>query len=283
MMRHTTTLLVGCMVGLAALLAAPGARADEPVTLETCATCHDDVAAAFKAGPHGRAMAKVSEKILDRACATCHGPAAAHVDDPSTENIDRHPGRDACVQCHADRAAGLELTTPAHSRNGVGCLDCHQSGHQAAVADHMLKAEPTKLCGSCHQAEAASFNLPFAHREGADKPFACTQCHDPHGMSDRGRLQMLSNGGVCIKCHTAKAGPFVYPHPPREVDGCVACHDPHGSMNPRQLTRRSVTDLCLECHADVPEFHDLTQARYRACQRCHQGIHGSNRDPRLFE
>jgi|AMFO01.1.fsa_nt_gi Doubled CXXCH motif (Paired_CXXCH_1). len=283
MMRRMTTMLVGSLVGLAVLVAAPPARADEPVTTETCATCHDEVAANFLAGPHGRAMAKVSKKIVDRACVACHGPAAAHVEDPSTDNIVRKPTSKVCVQCHADRRAGLELTTPAHVRNGVGCLDCHQPGHAKSTVAHMLRAEPAKLCGSCHTSEAAAFNLPYAHREGAHRPFACTQCHDPHGQTERGRLKMLSNGGVCIRCHTEKAGPFVYPHPPREVDGCVTCHEPHGSMNPRQLTRRSMSDLCLECHADVPAFHDLSQARYRACQRCHQGIHGSNRDPRLFE
>jgi Doubled CXXCH motif (Paired_CXXCH_1). len=211
MMRRMTTMLVGSLVGLAVLVAAPPARADEPVTTETCATCHDEVAANFLAGPHGRAMAKVSKKIVDRACVACHGPAAAHVEDPSTDNIVRKPTSKVCVQCHADRRAGLELTTPAHVRNGVGCLDCHQPGHAKSTVAHMLRAEPAKLCGSCHTSEAAAFNLPYAHREGAHRPFACTQCHDPHGQTERGRLKMLSNGGVCIRCHTEKAGPFVYP------------------------------------------------------------------------
>ena len=283
MMRRMITMLAGFLVGLTALIVAPLARGGEPVTADTCATCHVDVAAAFLAGPHGRAMAKVSHKILERACVACHGPGTAHINDPSTTNIVQRPTSKVCLQCHADRQAGLELSTPAHVRNGVACLDCHQPGHTPSNVAHMLKAEPVKLCGSCHTTEAAAFNLPYAHREGAHHPFACTECHDPHGQSERGRLKMLANGGVCIKCHTGKAGPFVYPHPPREVDGCVACHEPHGSMNPWQLTRRNVSDLCLECHADVAAFHDLTKARTRACQTCHQGIHGSNRDPQLFD
>ena len=41
--------------------------------------------------------------------------------------------------------------------------------------------------------------------------------------------------------------------------------------------------LCLECHSDVPSFHDVSRPRYQNCQNCHAAVHGSNRDPRLFE
>ncbi len=282
-MRSTlwTLLLAGAVAA-----AVPGMAQDtgggEPVTLKTCATCHDDVAAAFAAGPHGRAMAKVSSKLLERSCVGCHGPAAAHVDDPSPENINAHPGSQACAMCHGDRAGGVELNMPAHPRNDVQCLDCHTPGHSDSGTEHMLLKPVRQLCAGCHQLEAARFQWPYAHRKGAQEPFECTACHDPHGENRSGRLTLLGNGGVCIECHTEKAGPFVYPHPPREVDGCVTCHEPHGSMNARQLKRSSITNLCLECHADVPVFHDLSQARYRACQNCHVAVHGSNRDPRLL-
>lgn len=283
-MRSTQllTLVLAGVVAAAVPAAAQETSGGQPVTLETCATCHDTVAAAFVAGPHGRAMAKVSEEILARACVSCHGPAAAHVDDPSPENIRKQPGPEACAACHADRAGGLELNMPAHPRNGVQCLDCHTPGHGDPGTEDMLKMPVNELCGSCHQLEAAAFRRPYAHREGAQKPFDCTACHDPHGESRRGRLTLLRNGGVCIECHTATAGPFVYPHPSREVNGCVSCHEPHGSMNPQLLKRHSVMNLCLECHADVPALHDLSQARYRACQTCHVAVHGSNRDPRLL-
>jgi len=281
MRRRAFILLLAGAVAAAVPLAAQDKGGGEAVTLDTCAVCHDDVAAAFVKGPHGRAMAKVSKDVLARSCVTCHGPAAAHVDDPSTENINRRPGPEACASCHADRSGGLELTMPAHPRNGVQCLDCHSPGHSDTRIAHMLRKPVDQLCASCHQLEAAEFQRPYAHRKGAQEPFQCTACHDPHGESRRGRLTLLHNGGVCIECHTGKAGPFVYPHPPREVDGCVTCHEPHGSMNPFQLKRRNVMNLCLECHADVPAFHDLSQARYRACQTCHVAVHGSNRDPRL--
>ena len=49
----------------AALALASVAASQEPVTMETCEMCHDDVAPVFAAGPHGRAMAMVDTAILD--------------------------------------------------------------------------------------------------------------------------------------------------------------------------------------------------------------------------
>jgi predicted CXXCH cytochrome family protein len=94
---------------------------------------------------------------------------------------------------------------------------------------------------------------------------------------------MIGSGGACLDCHADLAGPFVYPHPPREINGCVACHAPHGSPNPKLLVRHRVAALCIECHANVPGSHDISRPRYQSCQYCHVAVHGSNRDPRLFE
>lgn len=276
------SLLAG-LVLLAAAAMPAGAQEEgtTPIDRETCAVCHDE-ADTFAAGPHGRAMARRSQAVLDGSCVACHGPADKHIEDPSPENIVRHPGPEACRTCHDDMAGRLALATPAHARHGVACLDCHASGHQDLGTEHLLAASPAELCGGCHRRQASASELPFAHRDGSH-PFACTNCHSVHTTGQVGRLLSLGNGGACIDCHTDKAGPYVFPHPPREVEGCVACHEPHGSTNPRMLTRRTVANLCLECHAGIPAFHDLTQARFRACQSCHAAVHGSNRDARLFD
>jgi len=256
--------------------------AEEPVTMSTCAVCHEDEARAFATGPHGSSMAKVSAEVVERSCVTCHGPAAEHVDDPSTDNIRRLPEPAACLSCHLGQQGLLDVTASAHVRSGVACLDCHASGHGEQKADHLLESAPHELCAECHRSEAGSFQLPYAHRDGT-RPFECTNCHSLHGDNRIGRLAMVGSGGACLDCHTEKAGPFIYPHPPRAVDGCLACHSPHGSTNPRLLTRNRVAALCLECHADVPAFHDVSRPRYQNCQSCHAAVHGSNRDPRLIE
>lgn len=265
----------------AAVMALP-VGAEEPVPASTCAVCHDQVVPEFLNGPHAAAMRRVDPKMVERACEGCHGPAAAHVEDPSAENIRRTPDASACRSCHQGRAEGMARSLPGHDRAGVTCLDCHVSGHTAPAASPLLRARAVEVCGRCHPDVRARFNLPFAHREGGDTPMACTNCHAVHGGGTTGRLLAGRPGGACVDCHSEKAGPFVFPHPPREVEGCVACHEPHGTPNPRQLRRSRVGALCLECHADVPGFHDLTQARFQTCQNCHVAVHGSQRDPTLL-
>jgi DmsE family decaheme c-type cytochrome len=228
-------------------------------------------------------MARVSAEVLERSCESCHGSAAAHVDDPSPDNISRTPGPAACTSCHPDSKAKAEILLPRHNRSGVTCLDCHVSGHdKEANLEHGLSGPSVELCGSCHQGERASFAMPYAHRDG-QLTFDCSRCHSVHADTRPGRLSILGNGGACVDCHIEKAGPFIFPHPPSQTDTCVTCHLPHGTTNPKLLTRPSITMLCLECHANVPAFHDVSQARYQNCISCHAAIHGSNRDRRLIE
>jgi DmsE family decaheme c-type cytochrome len=258
------------------------AAADEPLTMETCAMCHEDQAAAFAASPHGRSMARVDATILEISCVKCHGATAEHIDDPTPENVQRTPDNAACVSCHTASLPALDVTTPGHVRFGVACIDCHAAGHTGPDTRYLLADTPFKLCQQCHQSEAGEFKMPFAHRDGT-RDFDCTNCHSMHGLNRQGRLNLLSPTGACVDCHSEKTGPFIFPHPPRELDGCIACHQPHGSTNPRLLRRSMVAQLCLECHAGVPAFHDLARPKYQSCQTCHAAVHGSNRDPRLFE
>lgn len=248
---------------------------------EDCAACHEKEADAFAKGPHGRAMASRDPKLLDRSCVACHRPEASHVEDPQSGNVRRTPPATACASCHAGNlASGSGMA--AHERNGVACLSCHVSGHAAPPAPPLLARPAADLCASCHPVQAAAGKLPSAHRDGS-RAFDCRSCHSVHGTGTAGRLTLQGKGAVCVDCHTEKAGPFVFPHPPRDVEGCVSCHQPHGSTNPRMLKRRAVRDLCLECHTGLPSVHDLTKPRYANCQSCHVAVHGSDRDARLFD
>lgn len=255
-------------------------KAEKP-TRADCAACHEKEAGAFALGAHGRAMAARSADLLEKSCVDCHSPADAHMNDPVKGNITVRPDAKACLSCHA-LSGTLPLTSPAHTRNRVDCLDCHISGHSRAIASPLLLAPTGQLCARCHASEASSFFLPFAHREGR-RPYECGSCHTIHGSGRKARLSLAEKDGVCIDCHTETKGPFVYAHPPSHVSGCLACHLPHGSTNPRLLTRHQIRDLCLECHAGIAAFHDLSKPRYRNCVSCHVAVHGSNRDPRLLD
>lgn len=251
-----------------------------------CASCHEDVVKAFGEGPHGRAMALTRKVVLEQACESCHGPGASHAEDPSSANI-RGRGTApeemaaSCRQCHAWPASGQELRTPSHARAGISCLSCHQSGHQAAKAEHLLRAPEEQVCGSCHPKERSEFSLPFAHRQGRSA-VPCSTCHGVHQQlfGDLGTPQDPQKR--CVSCHGEKAGPFLYPHPAGEAGGCVRCHEAHGSPNRQLLARPEPLWLCLECHAQVPPSHNLSNASCRQCVSCHAAIHGSQRSVRLF-
>jgi DmsE family decaheme c-type cytochrome len=170
----------------------------------------------------------------------------------------------------------------------VGCTDCHDP-HHAKEKDFLLKDKQPTLCYGCHLDKDQQFNRPFHHRvnEGLVK---CTDCHNPHGGFLKRQLRATaSQDQVCFKCHTDKAGPFVYEHKSVKVEGCAACHTPHGSSNPRLLIRAQVNLLCLECHAfsadagpaATPTFHNQAQ-KYQACTMCHSAIHGSNSSSVFF-
>jgi DmsE family decaheme c-type cytochrome len=146
----------------------------------------------------------------------------------------------------------------------------------------MLARARGALCTGCHGSQTAQFALPYAHRNGKE-PFECMSCHTVHGGTTvRGRV-VEDGQQPCVACHTEKAGPQVYPHPPMAVNGCIACHTPHGSPNAFLLNRASTSQLCLECHTNTPTFHDLSKPAYRACVNCHAAVHGSQRDPKLFQ
>lgn len=282
---------------IALILAAPllAALPKGWVGNETCATCHEDAAKAFLNGPHGRAMAgrasknllTVGSDVVQRSCESCHGPGEVHANNPSAANIRTLKGSTAeaskgCVSCHAAQEGALGLRTPAHVNAGIACLDCHVSGHAAPVARPLLARSRQTVCNTCHATQAGSFKLPYSHRDG-QTPFECMSCHTVHGGTTVGGHIEESGRWPCTACHTEQAGPRVYEHPPRGTNGCASCHVPHGSPNPKLLTRANVSQLCLECHTNTPTFHDLSRPTYRQCETCHAAVHGSQRDPHLFQ
>jgi DmsE family decaheme c-type cytochrome len=119
----------------------------------------------------------------------------------------------------------------------------------------------------------------------------CSDCHDPHGTFQQKQLRTAADQNqICVKCHTEKAGPFVFEHPPVKTEGCVSCHSPHGSPNPRLLIRSNVNALCMQCHSatvnftapGTPSFHNQAN-QYQACTLCHTQVHGSNTSNVFFK
>jgi DmsE family decaheme c-type cytochrome len=287
-----------------------------------CAQCHSEEAVHTAVTAHRSLLARDARPEL-RGCESCHGPAQAHVDfHLNAQNLIKEgkqseadllyrdeakagaarmgdleklpPGQSSaiCLKCHEGAANKSEerfnFRRGEHARHGVSCLDCH-AAHKPKKTENLLRAPEPEGCYSCHSDQKSSFARPFHHKvpEGAMK---CSDCHNQHGGFQMKQLRTgRGQDPACVKCHTDKAGPFVFEHAAARVEGCQTCHNPHGSTNPRLLKRNDVRFLCLECHSNAagvggqpvgggatPNFHDLSQPRWQNCTTCHLMIHGSN-------
>jgi DmsE family decaheme c-type cytochrome len=244
---------------------------------QTCAVCHEDLAAAFVKNRHTR---------VKQSCQACHAGAEKHADsgDPgdvtNPANLTGLAGDKACLGCHQNQQTQLGRIRGGHARSTVNCSSCHSVHKPKAVA-------AAANCGSCHASTVAEFQKPYRHRlqEGGVN---CTSCHNPHGRTLSHNLAAVSaNEPGCMNCHGNLRGPFVFQHAPVRQEGCAACHEPHGSVNPRMLTRAEVHLQCLECHSSgvgpsaapggtPPAFHNLRDPRIRNCTVCHVKVHGSH-------
>ena len=302
----------GCRSGItlaAALLFLPGSLAAQanqnaPVSAaptyvgsEACQVCHEDIYKAFLKSPHEVVQTDKKRGFENNACESCHGPASKHVESVSAADI-RQPAKlpaaeadRICLTCHQNQRTHVGRINGSHSKNEVSCVSCHtihKNGPNGLVA--RTPAAINQLCATCHHDIWAKFQLPYAHRL-TQEAMSCVDCHNPHGTAFPHMMQTFrSNDPGCFNCHGDKAGPYVYPHAPMNLEGCTACHEPHGSANPRMLTRAQVYFVCLECHANLPTpalggsgtlgtvppaFHDLRSPVYQNCTICHQKIHGS--------
>lgn len=300
--RGVAVFLAAGLLAAAALAQAPAAqpsaaKAAEYVGSDTCQPCHEDIFKTFQQNSHHAVETGKKWGFLNRACESCHGPGSKHAESVSPADI-RQPAKlppeqaDAmCLRCHRNQPTQIGRINSSHAKNQVSCVACHavhKNGPHGLVA--RTPAGVNQLCAGCHTDVWASFQRPFKHRlpEGA---MSCVNCHNPHGGFLAFSLQTVrANEPGCLRCHGDKAGPFVYPHAPVNLEGCMACHQPHGSANPRMLRRSQVYQVCLECHANLPvpvpvaggtlgtvppAFHDLRDPRFRNCTVCHQKVHGS--------
>jgi predicted CXXCH cytochrome family protein len=122
---------------------------------------------------------------------------------------------------------------------------------------------------------------------------SCVDCHDVHrGEPKGGGTALASQTEICLKCHTAEAGPFIYPHQAIREEGCTGCHNPHGTVNDKMLVARDA-NLCLRCHlAELTPGFNLGGFKAGATHAsaigsrlsegtcwsagCHEDVHGTN-------
>jgi len=271
---------------------------------ETCKTCHEDTPTkgffkSYEDSPHYVTTLDTKRGPEWHGCEACHGPGKEHVEaggDKSKiftfKEVSAADTSARCLGCHEYGPEHANFGRSAHLQNNVGCTDCHDP-HHPKENEQLMKEKQPKLCYGCHLEVSQQFARTYHHRvnEGLVK---CSDCHNPHGGFMARQLRATSSDDtVCFKCHTDKAGPFVFEHPVVKTEGCSACHIPHGSSNPRLLKRSQVNLMCLECHSltvdslgtsgpAIPTFHKQDQ-KYQACTLCHMAIHGSNTSNVFFK
>jgi len=232
---------------------------------EQCDLCHDDVYKDFVTADHAGLLMARGTNALDAGCESCHGPCGAHAD------------------------SGGSTMPPYVFTAGRGS----RSSYGARLSDEPPRSEET-VCYNCHADVRAQFQLPD-HHPVPEGEMACTDCHDPHRGSifKGGGTALLSENDVCLKCHPAQQGPYVFEHEALR-EGCTTCHDPHGSINAKLLTERNA-NLCLKCHFEQPQMIGTTMHIFIGgsdhTQRlaegtcwtagCHEAVHGSRVDASL--
>lgn len=243
-------LSLGALTFLAGSDAVNGAsRADDSV----CAECHAEITDGFHANVHGR----IRPFEVDGGgvgCVSCHPGADEHAEsggDPdaltSFAEMSGTQSTALCQSCH-DGSSMAHWQGSAHAHAEVGCLDCHTVHREqtGSVEDR---------CAECHADVQAEMRLP-SHHPVKEGKMGCQSCHDPHGTDMQAMIKSRERlNDLCLSCHSALQGPFIFEHPPA-VEDCLICHRPHGSVVDSLLTENEPY-LCLQCH----EMHFHTGAK----------------------
>jgi DmsE family decaheme c-type cytochrome len=244
------------------------------VGMDTCMTCHEDMAKAFKRTPHAENL---------QGCEGCHGPGQAHVDGGGDKTKIRNfkslsavDSSATCMECH-NKGNQKHWMGSTHDSRNIACVTCHDPHPKAEVPKALLRKPQMLLCTGCHLQKKAQLLRP-GHMPLREGKIQCTSCHNPHGTPNDKLLLQTSVNQNCYTCHAEKRGPFLWEHAPVR-ENCLNCHDPHGSINDKMLKVKTPL-LCQQCHqtSSHPGPAYPAQSRYafnQACLHCHVSIHGS--------
>lgn len=267
---------------------------------ETCAACHDDVAAAYLTSEHGRALAEGFETAPT--CTDCHGEHDIHAVTDAGSHISRATEVQVCLSCHLDsdevRArmthSSAFISSYTESAHGLAaaegntetavCSDCH-GAHQAMKASDPAsmthKANLAETCGACHdEVEAAFMASTHGHAlvEGSTDAPTCTTCHGEHGIlahDNEGSPVAAANvsAQVCSPCHNSYKLSQKYGFP---SDRVASFGDSYHGLATRFGSNETAN--CASCHGvhDILPSTDpqsrVNQANLAAtCGACHPG------------
>ncbi|MRR15065.1 MAG: cytochrome C [Deltaproteobacteria bacterium] len=214
---HGNNSCTSCHTGIDSIARhSAGEKKSNPVR---CSSCHNEVAALYKADVHA-----VSENMT---CADCHQKIHAIRKSGKPPKI---AATEQCLTCHAPEdyaLLGHGKAVLAGNTDSAACTDCHRLhkimpyGGASAEEKAAQKEAYTRKCKSCHadQDIAARNNLPTAVADTYDATY--------HGkVMEVGFPQRVAG---CADCHTGhntlKPGdPRSALHPDNLYPSCKVCH-----------------------------------------------------------
>jgi hypothetical protein len=262
----------------------PHAEKLQQVDPDTCAVCHEEVAATYRQSIHGEAHAQgISEAAT---CTSCHGSPheIRQVRDPASPVYHLNLPR-TCGVCHGDP----ELA----KRYGISVPNAYQlymdSIHGRAVARSGLLVAAN--CSNCHGShDIRPRSDPASKVARGNVPTTCGACHAGtladylKGIHGQAFEAGLTAAPVCIDCHTAHEVARVDTAPWNlgVVKECGTCH-PESLKTYRDTFHGQVTSLgftrvarCADCHgshrilpASDPASSIAPQNLVATCQKCH--------------
>ncbi|HTS63786.1 MAG TPA: cytochrome b/b6 domain-containing protein [Candidatus Acidoferrales bacterium] len=183
--------------GSAHELLAPKSEAFRKAVPDTCAMCHDNVVAQFRASVHGQALARgIPQAPL---CTDCHGEHKILKPTDRASHVNVAHIRDTCGSCHGDvrlsRKFGLPsdrlvsfdssfhgLAAKSGSQTVANCASCHGVHNILPSSDPKSTINTKNLpktCGQCHPGAGQRFAITQVHvAEGRTEPAAVAWVRD---------------------------------------------------------------------------------------------------------
>lgn len=149
-----------------------------------------------------------------------------------------------CVGCHGKITPNIveDWRLSAHSRESIGCADCHGDGHSSAADVAKVQTVTHETCAACHAERAAEYAkgkhalawaameaMPTTHMkpmELIEGQKGCGGCHKI-GVKSEAEIRALKDAGStfghasCDACHTRHTFSV---EEARQPEACSSCH-----------------------------------------------------------
>ncbi len=270
-------------------------NAGDASRITSCSTCHPAVTNWRQPGHRDGTVQMADGKPLGETttCNGCHGNTASEA-----KTAWRSGGTvKNCLGCHNSqnpaRIAGV--TAPAVDRfwqqNGHGaagiqlaCDACHDpnaphiSGRLGDAT--RLKQTGDALCMQCHDGSKATAVSPHGNQGWAratQAPFSvsCSECHNPHGSSNRSMVRQRIRGREVIFTHVRGQDSYDEPDDANGDDLCATCHTTtaHNRVPSNRQERPHHEGVqCTSCHTHEADGRPDTADAFmpvRSCVSCH--------------